>query len=108
MRPTNIADSTQPEPSPIATWHRQSTVYPYRSRCSRSCAFSYPQLSKAAQHLLHVMLRPAPSDRIALDDILSHPWFLPIESRLRSVNADLICRPDGAAAPCCRCAHIGS
>ncbi len=53
------------------------------------------------------MLRPAPGDRITLDDILSHPWFLPIESRLRSVNADLICRPDGAATPRCRCAHLG-
>lgn len=36
------------------------------------------QLSPAARHLLHGMLRPDPADRPQLADLLAHPWFLQV------------------------------
>lgn len=49
------------------------------------------------------MLAPGPGDRIALDDILEHPWFRrDLSPRLRAVNADLVCNPSSLDTAACQ------
>jgi serine/threonine protein kinase len=43
------------------------------------------QLSPAARHLLHGMLRPDPADRPQLADLLAHPWFLQVRDYQKEV-----------------------
>lgn len=40
--------------------------------------FISAQLTPEVRHLLHTMLRPDPVDRLPLEDLLSHPWFLQV------------------------------